>query len=360
MKNPNGFGTIRYYKKGRRRKPYGFFITVEVLQPDGTVKKVQKAIEWFATLKEAKVFQVEYWKSPFNPVLKDITFKEVYERYILPDIEKMGKSSKANKKVAYGKCKPLYDMKVRDIKYSHIKALLESYSHQAESTIKALKGLLSDVFKFCVREDLISKNPVEEQVIVSEKESEKKDSYTREEVHMLWDNLDFVVVPNPTKKTAYVKRTPMIDTVLILIYTGLRIDEFVSLKTEDIHLKERYITIRGTKTDCSERIVPIHSLIIPLIEKRMNGTYFLENDKGQRITYDTYRDTFFNPMREKLGLNKGIHETRHTFSTFTALCDFNLVMRQKMLGHVSNNITNDVYTHVFIEDLVREIDKLVI
>lgn len=359
MKNPNGFGTIRYYKKGRRRKPYGFFITVEMPQPDGTVKKVQKAIEWFATLKEAKVFQVEYWKSPFNPVLKNITFKEVCELYIMPDVDKLGSSSQRNKKAAFLKCEPLYNMKVRDIKYSHIKALLEMYSYQAESTLGALKSFLSQVFKFCIREDLISKNPVEEQTVSSEKESEKKESYTREEVHFLWDNLDFVIEPNPNGVTAYVKKAPMIDTLLILIYTGLRIDELLHLKTEDIHLEERYMVVRGTKNEYSDRIVPIHSLILPLIEKRMGGTYLVETDKGKRIYYSMYNNTFFRPMAEMLGLKKGIHETRHTFSTFTALCDFNMVMRQKMLGHVSN-ITNDVYTHVFVKELVQEIDKLVI
>lgn len=327
--------------------------------PDGTIKKKQVAVEWFATKREALVFQAEYWNNPFDPSKKDLTFKEVYEQFILPDVEKLNNSAKKNRKAAYNKCTVLYNMRIRDIKYSHIKALLESYSYQAESTLISLKVLLSEVFRYCMLEGLISRDPTAYQNVSSEKESEKKESYTREEVRFFWDNLDFVIEPNPNGVTAEVKKNPMMDTVLILIYTGMRIDELLNLKTEDIHLEERWIDLTKSKTPAGRRILPIHSLIIPFIEKRMDGKYLLEN-RGKKMSYKTYKERFFDVMKEMLGFEKDIHETRHTFATFTALCNFNTVMRQKMLGHATGTTTNDVYTHIFIEDLVREIDKLVI
>ena len=52
--------------------------------------------------------------------------------------------------------------------------------------------------------------------------------FTDEEINKLWDNLD---------KYKY------IDTILIMIYTGMRIGELLNLKKEDIDLIEQTITV---------------------------------------------------------------------------------------------------------------------
>ena len=61
---------------------------------------------------------------------------------------------------------------------------------------------------------------------------------------------------------------------------------------------------------------------------------------------------------EDLELKHTIHETRHTFATFTT--KLNSTLRSYMIGHSTKNITNDVYTHpeVLLPELIAEIDKL--
>lgn len=54
---------------------------------------------------------------------------------------------------------------------------------------------------------------------------------------------------------------PMVDTILILIYTGMRIEELLSLTKFHVYFKEMLIT-GGVKTDAGrDRIIPIHPKI---------------------------------------------------------------------------------------------------
>ena len=54
--------------------------------------------------------------------------------------------------------------------------------------------------------------------------------------------------------------------VLILLYTGIRAEEFLILENKNIHLDDQYV-ITGVKTDAGKsRIIPIHNDILPIIQ----------------------------------------------------------------------------------------------
>lgn len=63
-------------------------------------------------------------------------------------------------------------------------------------------------------------------------------------------------------------------------------------------------------------------------------------------------------MCSHFGMNHTPHECRHTFATFATASNMNKVLIKKIIGHSSGDLTEDVYTHAFIEDLVEEIDKM--
>ena len=63
--------------------------------------------------------------------------------------------------------------------------------------------------------------------------------------------------------------TNSFDSILFLLYTGLRISEMIDLKTETVDLEAGTIT-GGTKTAAGKnRLVPIHSKIQSIVQKRM-------------------------------------------------------------------------------------------
>lgn len=58
-----------------------------------------------------------------------------------------------------------------------------------------------------------------------------------------------------------------IDTILILIYTGMRVGELLDIKVENVHINEKYM-VGGSKTEAGKnRVIPFHERIVPLVKK---------------------------------------------------------------------------------------------
>lgn len=100
------------------------------------------------------------------------------------------------------------------------------------------------------------------------------------------------------------------DIFLLLIHTGMRVGELLSMKTRDINIAERTMRIRETKT-ATERIIPIHRDILPIIEARMGGEYLVEID-GMPVSPATLSRNWARFMKP-LGIEHSPHATRHTF-----------------------------------------------
>ena len=63
------------------------------------------------------------------------------------------------------------------------------------------------------------------------------------------------------------KSDSMASIILILIYTGVRIGELLSLKKSDVFIHDRYFKITASKTKSGIRDVPIADKIYPLFKK---------------------------------------------------------------------------------------------
>ena len=138
------------------------------------------------------------------------------------------------------------------------------------------------------------------------------------------------------------------------------------LQVENIDLEADTIK-GGLKTDAGKnRIVPIHPLIKPLIEKRMQEASELHSDylfndingqQGTYMTYDKYRNRFKKVMK-RLELEHRPHETRHTFITKAKKCNVDEYILKLIVGHAIADITEKVYTHRTIEQLKEEMQKI--
>ena len=259
---------------------------------------------------------------------------------------------------SFNKCAEIANVRMIEMRKSHMQKIMDDYADKSKSTQANISQLFNMIYKFCLENDIVEKNYAEFVTITSEKESKEKVPFSRDEIALVWNNLDWIHDPNRKKnKPNAMYGKPFMDSVLMMIYTGCRISELLAVKTEDVHLEERWMLVRGTKTKAAHRIVPLHKKIMPLIEKRMTGEYLFEVE-GKPVKYNPYVRFFFDPMCEAFDLKHNPHECRHSFATFTAASSMNKVLVKKIIGHASQDITDDVYTHAFIEDLVREIDKL--
>ena len=388
MRNPNGYGSIRKLT-GKRKKPFGVYITTgydmtpaapsidflqDILTADlydqvktqyetyrntliPSARQIQKCIGYYATRSEAMIALAEYNKNPYDINEKDITFGQVYDLFVDREFSKMGSSAKTVYTTSFKKCDSIKDMRMRDIRLAHLQRIIDSYSDKSKSTQNNIIVLLHAIFQLCMQNDICDKDYSQYLKITSTAEKKTKKPFSKKEVALIWDNLDWLQPLSP-KNVLYNIR--LMDSIIILLYTGMRINELLSLKKSDVHLDDRWIDLNGTKTAAAKRIVPIHSKIIPLLQDRLNtseGDYLFCDNKNNRITYSRYKTSFYIYFTNHFKIERTPHECRHTFVTVATACGMNKILLKKIIGHSSTDITERVYTHAYVADLIQEIDK---
>ena len=152
--------------------------------------------------------------------------------------------------------------------------------------------------------------------------------------------------------------------MLTLIYTGMRVMELGELKAADVHLEERYIDLRGTKTKSAKRFVPIHKDIAPVIEKLLadGGEYLVVSGLGKPLRYDQWNTYVLGAANEAAGANHTLHDTRHTFISAaerSGLAAESIILK-RIVGHSTKGNTTAIYTHKDLTDLLEAIDKVTI
>lgn len=355
-KLPNGYGTI-YKMSGKRSKPYRAMKTDKwILDPvTGKSKQIRFTIGYYQSREDAMIALANYNENPYDIKADSITFSEVYEKWsenYFPTLS--NPSSVRTVTAAYAYCNGLYDMRMKDIKVSHLEGTILN-AQVGDSTKSRMKSLFNMMYKYAVAHDIVEKdyasvmfangNPI--------KRSRTKEviPFSQEEIFLLWDNLDNIAFA---------------DMILIGIYSGWRPQELAILKVADIDIKVGTM-LGGLKTDAGKnRIVPIHPLIRPLIENRMKEatsmqSEFLFNDangqQGTYMTYDKYRKRFEKVMKY-LKLTHRPHETRHTFITKAKACNVDEYILKLIVGHAIDDITEKVYTHRTIDQLRAEMEKI--
>ena len=134
--------------------------------------------------------------------------------------------------------------------------------------------------------------------------------------------------------------------------------ELLSIKTADVFLNDCYMT-GGLKTKAGKnRVIPISNKIMPFVRNRYNpdNTYLIEL-AGKPITYKKYRQLFDNIM-QSLNMKHLPHDGRHTFASMADTSGLNKVAVKRIMGHSSKDITEKVYTHKEIRELVSAVNKL--
>ncbi len=321
-------------------------------------KQVKKPIGYYKTAAEANIALAEYNKSPYDLDKRKVTFKEVYElAYKDARIDNKSKSSVSGYGAGFKKCMPLWELPIAEIRLAHLQNVIDENAYMSKPSLANITQVQRLVYDYALKNDLADKDYSDFVKIAEHKERKDKKPFTREEIQTLWENKEWVFKGARKSKLEGIAAA---EILLILIYTGMRIDELLHLKSADVHLAERYITVRGTKTENAFRLVPIHKKIIPLLENHIKhcGEYLIVTASGDRIGYQNFHTPVFRDFCKAMELEHTIHETRHTFATYTTKMDSTL--RSYMIGHATNNLTNDVYTHpeVLLPELIAEIDKV--
>ena len=370
---PNGFGQITLLKNKNLRKPYRAMVTVRKTQDGKYVQKLLKPEAYFKTYNEAYEALLEYNRSPFDLDKRSLTMQEVYDRWFEEYRKGLkGKTSERTVTSAWAYCSAIYDMTIDSVRVHHLKDVMENGIYTdvngesktpSPSTKTKIKSVLNLMYDYalaneitdrnCARMFTLSKNVLEER----DKLKCSHIPYTEEERKKLWASL------SDTESWA--------EIILIQCYMGWRPQELGLLKIENVDLENWEIT-GGMKTKAgTDRTVPVHPRIRPLVmkwynkAKELNYEYLfsctdtVSHKSSKKLTYDkyTYRvdkvvyDLKLNPLHRP-------HDGRNTFISMCKNAGVDEYAIKKMVGHEIYDITEKVYTQRDPQWLYKEILKI--
>jgi len=150
----------------------------------------------------------------------------------------------------------------------------------------------------------------------------------------------------------------------IALYSGMRLGEICELKKSDI--SEDCFHIHKGKTSAASRVVPINSILNPVINKlfeRSKDGYLITglNSGGDDNKRSWNFQKRLGRIREKIELPKGVvfHSLRNTFTTRMENLGIPRNHISQLIGHEDGNMALDVYSGgLAIEPLRESINKL--
>ena len=358
MRLPNGFGQITEIRNRNLRNLYRVMVPAGKTEEGRPISKLLKPQAYFRTYNEAYTALVEYHKNP-NKLDQSITMAELYEKWIAIYETSAVPGRVRTIKAGWPYCHSIFDIPVSSIRIHHLRNCIENGNRikndeevEVPPTMKQnIKTMLNMMLDYAVEYELTDRNYAR-LFSIGEKEETKKHhlSFTDDEMTALWTNIS----------------EPYIDLILIQCYMGWRPIELLELKVADVNLDKNIIT-GGKKTKAgTDRKVPIHPRIKPLIERHYkdaiehNRAFLIEDpDTKEEISYCKYRRHFLSAL-SSMGLNPDHrpHDPRKHFVTMAKKYKVDEWAIKRIAGHVITDITEGVYTDRDDEWLYEEICKI--
>lgn len=340
MRKPNGYGSIKRLS-GRRRRPFVFVISV-----DGK----QKPVEYFSTQVEAEIFQADYNKLHFHRSLPrhQITLAELYHRWLPAHIADTDPSDSALASYAnsFKHLSCLQYEPFQNLKYIDYQRVLDGMrkSGLSYSSLKKVRSLVSLLGKYANKIELTNKSYAPLLSIGKNKAIRPHKPFSRQKINRLWQHVC----------------EPGVDTVLILLYTGMRVGELLALQKTEVNLRQGYVRITKSKTVSGIRTIPIHHRVLPLISKRMKflGSNLITDSEGKPYNYSLYCILWREVMHSINADGHTTHDCRHTVATLLDNAGANETAKRRILGHAGGDVTERVYTHKGLRQLRKCIELL--
>lgn len=366
---PNGFGQISEIKNRNLRNPFRAMISIGKDETGRPICKPLKPESYFPTYNDAYTALVEYNKNPYdlNP---SITVKELYEKWIEEYFKTVGDSSQRGTEDAWRYCTAVYNMRVIELRARHIKGCME----EGKTTIKGkkqkptatmknkIKTLFNQMLDYAVEYELVDRNYSRTfnltDETIKEIQTVKKEhiAFTDSEMDLLWK---------------HVNDKRFVDVLLVQCYSGWRPQELGLIELTNVDLSNGTFS-GGMKTEAgTDRIVPIHSKIKVLVERKYKeaqelGSQYLfnyvdegSNRKNIKLTYSRYQKAFERICVE-LNLNPEHrpHDGRKHFVTIAKKYGVDEYAIKYMVGHKISDITEKVYTDREFQWLKEEMEKI--
>ena len=150
--------------------------------------------------------------------------------------------------------------------------------------------------------------------------------------------------------------------ILYTIYSaGLRREEALNLRVEDIHSEEKYIFVKGGKGKKDRRTVlstKLLQLLRAYFKKEKPSYWLFEGAAGGKYSASSITKIFRRAATDsKINPWATVHTLRHSFGTHLLQAGTNLRHIQHLMGHESSK-TTEIYRHVMNVSVDRVMSPL--
>lgn len=331
MKQPNGYGSV-VKLTGNRRRPYMVRITTGTVYNEETQKSYcqRTVLGYYRTRAEALTALGAYNSNPYNLDSKSVTLKEIWNQ--IKDSVNVSDSRKKVYESTFDRYLfSIANMKMSDIKTAHLQQIIDTCGH-GYSTQSIIRSVLNQIYLYSIQNDIVEKDYVKYIKLESQSTEMERQIYTTDEIINIWNN----------------KNNIDYAFTLVLLHQGMRIKELRDMLKKDINLDDNTMTITQGKNSFSVRTIPINQSVKDIILNQMKlpGTHLFDINKSHYEHFVTNN------------LNHRAYDTRHTFASKCNELNVKTIAVQKIMGHKPDTVLEQVYTHISIDELQREINKV--
>ncbi len=224
-------------------------------------------------------------------------------------------------------------LKLADVRPIHLQRILNAV--ERIRTRESVYNVLSGAMRQAYAEQLVSFNPMLAVGHVKAKRNKGKALTLDEQVK-------FIAALNGSKLKRY---------YMFCLYSGCRRNEALGVCRGDIDEDNGVIHIRGTKTEGSDRYIPLFDTIFDTI-----SDVLFKLEPGEKL-FD-FQPDYVSKRFKRYCKNHVLHDLRHTFATRALEAGVPMKVVQIWLGHADLNTTADIYTDVSRELSFDEAKKL--
>lgn len=326
-KRANGTGTICRLS-GNRAKPW-------------MARKNDVLIGTFETRSEALKALERLTDTQINE-LYNLTFSEVYERWVREHGREVSEKLLKNYELAYTQCEALHSQRMRSLRRSDYQAAVIALEDQglSKSSCNKLRTMLRQVCEYAQMEGILHSNPADDLTTVARQKS-IREIFTEEDIQKI-----------------KASSLPAAQIALIMISSGCRPGELFTVPLANCG-KDHMIW--GSKTEAGKnRVIPIGSdgveayQTLTILSTVKGGTLLVDGYAGSRNTESFRRRDWAQLMREIGREGMTPYSCRHTFITRAIRGGIDLISLEAIVGHVDKETTK-LYTHLRASDLVTAV-----
>lgn len=342
-RRPKGSGSV-YKLSGNRRKPFIAVVTAGHKSISGA--QIQKPIGYFETrldgLNALALYNMN--EDNFQETIGRITVEGIWDKIYEEELDDLRPATIRNYKFGFRSLEDLHHRYIEDIKLRDIQPIFDEMlkNGAGKGKITNAKVVLSKIYNYAMRYEYCEKDYSKLIKAKAKKKRKPKEIFSYEQIKWLFANDSDLIV----------------QSILIMIYTGMRPSELLDIKKENVYINDNYM-IGGLKTAAGRnRTIPIHNCIKGYIKSMMkNNTEFLFTIDNKSTVYQNYI-YHFNKIATWNHWSQSPHCGRHTFLSLANEYELNELKIKRIVGHASNDLTKDIYTHIQPNGLVIEVNKI--